>query len=110
MKQILTALALVAMVGSAQAQHHGHGGFRPHHHMHGGGWGWVVPAVIGGTIVYAATRPAQAQPPIVVQPVPQSQSQSQVITCPPGTMPFEQNGWVRNQYGQWIQSNYIECK
>lgn len=109
MKRILTAIALVAAFGTAQAQHFGHG-YRHHgHHAHvGGGWGWVVPAVIGGAIVYGATRPAQAEPaPVIVQPAPQP---GQVITCPPGTMPFERQGWVRNQYNQYIQSTYIECR
>ena len=64
MKKILVAtlLALTAVTASA------HGGWR-----HGGGhyvyrdnWGWVVPAVIGGVIVYEATRP----PVVVQQPVP----------------------------------------
>ena len=39
----------------------------PHHHWrhyNSSVYHWVVPAVIGGTIVYAATRPD----PIVVQP------------------------------------------
>jgi len=62
----LVALILLTMSLSAMAQH------RPYpHHGHSGahGWGWVVPAVIGGTIVYAATRPPVVvqQPPVVVQ-------------------------------------------
>ena len=53
---ILTALAL-----TANAQHR-------HHHHHGGyGWGWVAPALIGGAIVYGATRPAP-QPQVVYVP------------------------------------------
>lgn len=55
-------------VGPVKTQHHWHGG----HHRGGHGWGWVVPAVIGGTVVYAATRPPvvvqQPQPVIVQQP------------------------------------------
>ena len=42
----------------------------PHHHHHGGhGWGWVAPALIGGAVVYAATRPPVVvqQPPVIVQ-------------------------------------------
>ena len=107
MKRILTALALVSLIGSANAQHFGHHGYRPHHHA-SGGWGWVAPAVIGGLIVYGATRPAQAEPaPVIIQPAPYP---NQVIQCPPGTMPFEQRGWVRNQYNQYVQTTYIECK
>ena len=54
----LVALILIALSTTAMAQHRHH---RPHHHGHG--WGWVVPAVIGGAVVYAATRP-----PVMVQP------------------------------------------
>lgn len=60
---ILSVLAL-----TANAQHH----HRPYpHHGHGGarGWGWVAPALIGGAIVYSATRPA-APPPVVYQTQP----------------------------------------
>ncbi len=59
---ILTALAL-----TANAQHH-----RPYpHHGHGGnGWGWVAPALIGGAIVYGATRPNTPPPPVVYQTSP----------------------------------------
>ena len=108
MKRVI-AIILAATALTAQAGYPGHHMPRVqhHHHAHGGGWGWVVPAVIGGAIVYGATRPAQAQTPVIVQPVPQP---GQVITCPPGTMPFTQNGWVQNQFGQWIQTNYVECK
>ena len=63
----LIALILVSLSVSAMAQypHHNHryGGYG------GGGWGWVAPAVIGGAVVYAATRPQVVvqQPPVVVQ-------------------------------------------
>jgi len=40
-----------------------------HNHHHRGHWnhthGWIVPALIGGAVVYAATRP---DPVIVQQP------------------------------------------
>ena len=97
MKRTLTALALVALAGTAQAQHYGYGGYR-HQHVHaGGGWGWVVPAVIGGAVVYAATRPAQAEPVIVQQPpvvvVPPAPTGQVILSntgvvCPQGTAPF----------------------
>ncbi len=42
-----------------------------HHHRHNN-WNWVVPAVIGGAVVYAATRPdpvvVQNPPQVIVQP------------------------------------------
>jgi hypothetical protein len=70
MKRLLAGLMLSVLAVSANAQHHG---WRHGHHGHHGGssWGWVVPAVIGGTVVYAATRPpvvVQQQPVIVQQP------------------------------------------
>lgn len=62
----LIALVLVTCCATAMAQHRPY----PHHHGHGGhGWGWVAPVLIGGAVVYAATRPAVIvqQPPLVVQ-------------------------------------------
>ena len=70
MKKLLAILALNIACTGAFAQH------RPYpHHGHGGGygWGWVVPAVIGGTVVYAATRPpvyVQPTQPVVIQQNP----------------------------------------
>lgn len=72
MKAIL-ALVLVCLSGTAMAQHHGHRHFGHHHHRH---WhphyGWVVPALVGGAVVYAASsRPAPVvvqQPTVVLQP------------------------------------------
>ena len=72
MKKILTFLALTASsLAFASPHHHGH---RHFHHRH---WHsppvhhWVVPALIGGAVVYAATRPDPVvvqQPPVVLQP------------------------------------------
>lgn len=65
----LIALLLVTLSATAMAQHR-HGG---HYHGHGGhGWGWVAPALIGGAVVYAATRPPVVvqQPPVVIQQPP----------------------------------------
>lgn len=64
-KIILTVLIGLASV----AQAHGPG----HYGHHSGGWGynWVAPAVIGGVVTYALTRPpvvVQQQPVIVQQP------------------------------------------
>lgn len=64
----LFAIMILCLSAAAQAQH------RPyphHHHHHGGhGWGWVLPAVIGGAVVYSVTRPTPPQQPVIV--VPQS--------------------------------------
>lgn len=62
MKKII-ALVLVMLSIPAIAQHRHYG----HHHHSGGSWGWVAPALIGGAIVYGATRPVQP-PPVVYQP------------------------------------------
>ena len=67
MKTLIAVLALT-LSSAAFAQHGGHRWNHGHHHRHWHpGYGWVVPAVIGGAVVYAATRPA---PVIVQQPVP----------------------------------------
>lgn len=65
MKKILLALALLAstpVFAHGYWQHHG--GYRGYY---GGSWSWVAPAVIGGVIVYEATKP-----PVVIQQPPQS--------------------------------------
>jgi len=74
MKQILIGLVLAVTAATASAQHHGwrhghHGG----HFKHGNNWNWVLPAVVGGAVVYAATRPpvvVQQPQPIIVQQAP----------------------------------------
>jgi hypothetical protein len=63
----ILALSLVAVPAMAQ-HHHGHGYYRS-----GPSWGWVAPAIIGGAIVYGATRPSvivQTPPPVVYGPQP----------------------------------------
>lgn len=55
----LSLLLLVAIPAMSQHRHYGH-----HHHGHSS-WGWVAPAIIGGAIVYGATRPSP--PPVVYQ-------------------------------------------
>ena len=57
---IATILSVLALTANAQHRHN--------HHHHGGSWGWVAPALIGGAIVYGATRPAP--PPVVYQTQP----------------------------------------
>lgn len=62
----LFAIMILCLAVTAQAQHRPY----PHHHHHSGGygWGWVVPAIVGGAVVYGITRPTvpQPQPPTVV--------------------------------------------
>jgi hypothetical protein len=64
MKKFLVASLIGLTVLGAQAHGYEHHGYRG-----GYGWGWVAPAVIGGAVVYAATRPPVVvqQPPVVVQ-------------------------------------------
>lgn len=68
MKTILVAVLLTIIAVPAMA--HGPGYYRggPHYY-HGSNWSWVAPAIIGGAVVYAATRPVYAYfplPPVVV--------------------------------------------
>ena len=64
MKKLLIGLLIGLTAFGAQAGPH-HSGHSGHHR--GGGWGWVAPALIGGAVVYAATRP---QTVVVQQPQP----------------------------------------
>lgn len=69
MKRIL-GLLLVSLSLTACAQHHGHRGHNyQHHHSHRHSYNWVAPAVIGGLVVYGATR-YQAPQPVVVEQYP----------------------------------------
>jgi hypothetical protein len=73
MKKVLAGLILAATALGANAQMiRGHGWVGPDHYRHhGGGWNWVVPAVVGGAVVYAATRPpVVVQQPVIVQQQP----------------------------------------
>jgi len=71
MKKLIAFLALTLSSLAIASPHHGH---RHFHHRH---WHnppvhhWVVPALIGGAVVYAATRPDPVvvqQPTVVLQP------------------------------------------
>jgi len=64
MKKFLVASIIGLTALGAQAHGYEHHGYRG-----GYNWGWVAPAVIGGAVVYAATRPPVIvqQPPVVVQ-------------------------------------------
>jgi len=68
MKKILLIILLCASsLAHADRWHHGGG----HYYWHPG-YGWVLPAVVGGAIVYEATRPPVVvqQPPVYVQQPP----------------------------------------
>jgi hypothetical protein len=74
MRKFLAILLLALASQSAMAQHHGHGGYR------GYGWGWVAPAVIGGAIIYGATRQYEQAPTVIyTQPAPNPTQSAPVI-------------------------------
>ena len=127
MKHIIALAIGLTVVGAAQADY-----YREHRHHQPrtvivervqtvGAEHILVPLIIGGIFGAAIANAKQPQPVIVQQPQPVIVQQPQVIVqqqpqpygfvqCPPGTMPFEQRGWVRNHWGQWIQSTYIDCR
>jgi hypothetical protein len=61
MKKFILALLLIVSA-SAHADGWRHGGG---HYVWRPNYGWVVPAVVGGAIVYSATRPQT----VIVQPI-----------------------------------------
>lgn len=66
MKKLIIALGIVAASLSVHAQHR-----MPHYsHEYNNGSAWVVPALIGGMIVYGATHPEPAQQIVYVTPQP----------------------------------------
>ena len=69
MKKFLVALSLLALTGTAMAQHyHGHG-FRHPGHYRGPGVGWWVAPVVVGAIGYELGRQQVIvqQQPVVIQ-------------------------------------------
>lgn len=80
MKKILVALSLLALTGTAMAQHyHGHGIRHPGYYR-GPGYGWWVAPVVTGVIGYEIAR---SQQPVIVQqqPVIVQQQPVQTQTC-----------------------------
>ena len=91
---IATLLILTSSVAFAQHRNpYGYATGSPqhhHHHHHGSDWRWVAPAIIGGAVVYAITRP-----PVVVQQPP-------VVTAPPTDIVYIDGVPYRKQ---WILVN-----
>ncbi|NCZ53627.1 MAG: hypothetical protein EBY81_07015 [Verrucomicrobia bacterium] len=116
MKQIIALAIGLTLVGAAQADYYREYRHQPRtvivERVQTGG-DVLVPLIIGG-IFGAAIANANQPQPVVIQQQPQVYVQPQApqgfVQCPPGTMPFEQRGWVRNPWGQWIQSSYIDCR
>lgn len=71
MKKLIAFLALTFSTVVFAGPHHGHRHFH-HRHWHSPpAHHWVVPALIGGAVVYAATRPDPVvvqQPTMILQP------------------------------------------
>ena len=89
MKQII--LVVLMTITTAAVAQHGH--FRHGHHNghwqrgYSGNWVWMVPAIIGGAIVYEASR----------QPLPQTviiQQQSVDTNCSPWTETQNPDGTI----------------
>jgi hypothetical protein len=76
MKKVLIGLAIAATAFGASAQHtsnsmiRGHGWQGPQHHHHARGNNWIIPALIGGAVVYAATRPQVIEQQVIIQQPP----------------------------------------
>ena len=66
MKKLITLLALVCISASVFAHGYRHNNHGYYHHGYHNNWNWVVPATVGGLIVYQATRPIEQ--PVIVQP------------------------------------------
>ena len=88
MKKTLAILALTFATLPAMAQHYHYGG----HWRHGGDgrWFWMTPLVVGGAIVYEASRPSVVvQQPVIVQTPP-----TQNPNCGPWTETQNPDGTI----------------
>jgi len=103
MKKVMLSLALVLATMPVLAQHHhGHHG---HHGGHwargnGGGWTWMVPALIGGAIIYEAAR---NQPPMVVQ-------QPVIVQNPPVVVQQNCSPWTETQHADGTITRTRTCQ
>ena len=68
---IAGAVALASLTAQADPyRHHGHGPHIQYRYVDRGS-DWIAPAILGGLVVYAATRPpvvAAPPPPVIVAP------------------------------------------
>jgi hypothetical protein len=90
-KIVIGILTSLVMLPSFAQHHHHHGYWR-----HGGGdrWYWMAPLIVGGAVVYEATRPhvVVQQPPVVVQNPPVIVQQN--TNCSPWTETQNPDGTV----------------
>lgn len=80
---ILLAVSLPACAGGPHGHGHGYRYSKPHHghwRHHHGGWQWVVPAIVGGAVVYTVVKSQQERPPEIVV-----EKQTVVNNCSPWT-------------------------
>jgi len=88
MRKLLSTFILAAGMGScmvsahAQGWHHGGG-----HYVYRPGYGWAVPAVVGGIIGYELARPRQ--PEVVYVPTPVAPPPSPPYWRTPADMHWE---------------------
>jgi len=77
-RTLLAAILLAVSLPACAGGPHGHGySYRkpPHHHghwrhHHGRGWQWVVPAIVGGAVVYTVIKSQEQppqQPPVIIE-------------------------------------------
>jgi hypothetical protein len=94
MKRLLTILTFVTTTAFAGPNgYHGSALHTPHHRS--GGWGWMAPAVVGGVVVYAITRPL-----VVQQPPVMSLSPSDVVYI--DGVPYRKQLVLHNGYYQEV--------
>ena len=92
MKKILLALSLLAVTGSAMAQHyHGHGMRHGGYYRGGPGYGWWIAPVVVGALGYELGRQQIiVQQPVVVQNPPLQPGQ----VCTPWTETQNPDGTI----------------
>lgn len=86
MKKVLVG-SILSLITVSSFAHGYHGHWR---HSGSNGWNWVVPAVIGGVVVYEITKPPVVQQPVIIQ-------QNQVINdsnCSPWTQVQNSDGTI----------------
>jgi hypothetical protein len=88
MKKLLFILALLPTLVFAQHYHHGFQG--PHWRYQGGNWNWMVPAIVGGVVVYEVAK--NQQPVVIQQPQPVVIQQPQ--NCTPWTETQNPDGTI----------------
>jgi len=102
MKKTLVALiAGLAIMGSAQAQHHHHGHRGGYH---AGGGHWIAPLIIGGVVGAVIAR--ESQPAVIVQQPPVIYQQPQVVYQNTGRLVIDMNSGIQCSPG--LAPHFIE--